>query len=81
MGTSGRKNLFVSSVFRYEGTQCYLYQNDLLSWLMEEAESPQLRAEDLTRRVLIVNFAAIHVSIVIICSHLALTGQLVPDDF
>ena len=48
---------------------------------MEEAESPQLRAEDLTRRVLIVNFTAIHVSFVVNSSHLALIGQLVPDDF
>jgi hypothetical protein len=48
---------------------------------MEEAEGPQLRAEDLTKRVLIVNFVAIHVSIVVIWSHLALTYQLVPDDF
>ena len=48
---------------------------------MEEAEGPKLRAEDLTKRVLFVNFAAIHVSIVAIWSHLALTGQLVPDDF
>ena len=47
---------------------------------MEEAEDTQLRAEDLTRRVLIVNFTAILVSIVVIWSDLALT-QLVPDDF
>ena len=48
---------------------------------MEEAEGSQLRAEELTKRVLAVNFSAIHVSIVIIWSHLALTGQLAPDDF
>jgi hypothetical protein len=48
---------------------------------MEEAEGPQLTAEHLTKRVLVVNFAANHVSIVVIWSHLALTGQLVPDDF
>ena len=48
---------------------------------MEEAEGPQLGAEDLTKRVLGVNFTAIHVSIVVIWSHLALTGQLVPDNF
>ncbi|KAF8549790.1 cytochrome P450 [Imleria badia] len=36
--------------------------NDLLSWLMdsEEAEGPELTAERLTSRVLMVNFAAIH---------------------
>jgi hypothetical protein len=53
-------------LFRYEGAHYYLDQTDLLSWLMEEAEGPQLRAEDLTKRVLIVNFVAIHVSIVVI---------------
>ena len=82
VGTTGRKTLFVRSFFfRYEGAHCYLYQNDLLSWLMEEAEGPQLGAEDLTKRVLGVNFTAIHVSIVVIWSHVALTGQLVPDNF
>ncbi|KAF8552481.1 cytochrome P450 [Imleria badia] len=36
--------------------------NDLLSWLMEEAEGPELTPEHLTTRVLGVNFAAIHTS-------------------
>ena len=37
---------------------------------MEEVEGPQLRTEDLAKRVLIINFSAIHVSIVVIWSHL-----------
>ena len=48
---------------------------------MEEVEGPRSRAEDLTKRELFVNVAAIHVSIVVIWSYLALTGQLVPDNF
>ena len=48
---------------------------------MEAAEGPQSRAEDLTKRVLVINFAAIHVSIAVSWSHLSLTGQLVPDNF
>jgi hypothetical protein len=77
----GGKACLLVIFFRYEGAHCYLYQSDLLSWLMEEAEGAQLRAEDLTKRVLVVNFAAIHVRIVVILSHLALIGQLMPDDF
>ena len=37
--------------------------------------------EDLTKRVLAIDFTAIHVSIVVFWSHLALTDQLVPDGF
>ena len=48
---------------------------------MEAAEGSQLRAENLTKRVLAVNFVAILVSIVVIWSPPALTGQRVPDDF
>jgi hypothetical protein len=48
---------------------------------MEEAEGAQLGAEELTKRVLFINFPAIHVSMVVIWSHLALTDQPVPDDF
>ena len=81
VGTSGRKSLSVNSFSQSEGAHCYIYQDDLLSWLMDEAEGPQLTAEHLTKRVLVVNFAANHVSIVVFWSHLALTGQLVPDDF
>ena len=81
MGTSGRKSLFVRPFFRHEGAHCYFYQNDLVSWLIEEAKGPQLMPEDLTKRVLAINFTAIHVSIVVFWSHLALTGQLVPDGF
>ena len=58
------------------GAHCCLYQNDLLSWLIEESEGPQLMAEALTKRVLVVNFTAIHVSLVVIWSHPALTGNL-----
>ncbi|KAI9463826.1 cytochrome P450 [Boletus coccyginus] len=36
--------------------------NDLLSWLMEEAEGLELTPECLTVRMLVVNFAAIHTS-------------------
>ncbi|KAG9311576.1 cytochrome P450 [Chiua virens] len=34
--------------------------NDLISWLIEEANGPDLTAEALTLRVLAVNFAAVH---------------------
>ncbi|KAF9237109.1 cytochrome P450 [Melanogaster broomeanus] len=34
--------------------------NDLLSWLMDEAKGSQCSIESLTRRILTVNFAAIH---------------------
>ena len=71
VGTSGRKCLFVGSFSQYEGAHYYLYQNDLLSWLMEEAEGRHWRAEDLTKHVLIVNFAAIHVS-------MSLSGRIWP---
>ena len=76
VGTSGQKNLFVDSFSRYGGAHCCLYQNDLLSLLMDEAKGPQLTAEDLTIRLLMANLAASHVSIVVIWSHLALTGNL-----
>ncbi|KAF9237107.1 cytochrome P450 [Melanogaster broomeanus] len=36
--------------------------NDLLSWLMDEATGSQYSIESLTRRILAVNFAAIHTS-------------------
>ena len=48
--------------FSIGGSHLSSLQNDLLSWLIEEAEGPQLRAELLVARVLLVNFAAIHVS-------------------
>ena len=48
---------------------------------MEEAEGPQLTAEHLTKRVLVINFAANYVSIVVIWLRLVLTGQLMPADF
>ncbi|KAN0100091.1 Cytochrome P450 [Tylopilus felleus] len=35
---------------------------DLLTWLMEEAKGPELTIKRLTTRVLLVNFASIHVS-------------------
>ena len=77
----GGKACLLDLFFRHGGAHCYLYQNDLVSWLIEEAKGPQLTPEDLTKRVVFVNFSAIHVSIVVFWSHLALTGQLVPDNF
>ena len=49
--------------------------------LMEEAADLQLSAETLTKHVLFVNFGAIHVSTVVIWSHLVLTDQPMPDNF
>ncbi|TFK45956.1 cytochrome P450 [Heliocybe sulcata] len=36
--------------------------NDMLSWLMDEADATESTIENLTRRILTVNFAAIHTS-------------------
>ncbi|KAI5118158.1 hypothetical protein M0805_005780 [Coniferiporia weirii] len=36
--------------------------NDMLSWLMDEAEGEQRTAEALTQRILTLNFAAVHTS-------------------
>jgi len=44
------------------GTEWDDKPNDLVSWLMDAAEGPELTAECLTTRVLVVNFAAIHSS-------------------
>jgi hypothetical protein len=37
-----------------------LWQNDLLSWLLDEAKGPQRTVRQLAMRVLIINFGAIH---------------------
>ncbi|KAF8128435.1 cytochrome P450 [Boletus edulis] len=42
------------------GTEWDDKPNDLLSWLMDEAEGPELTVERLTPRMLAINFAAIH---------------------
>ena len=52
----------ISIFFLDKGFSLFSFQNDLVSWLMEEAESPQLTVKLLVTRVLLVNFAAIHVS-------------------
>ncbi|KAI5118159.1 hypothetical protein M0805_005781 [Coniferiporia weirii] len=36
--------------------------NDMLSWLLEEAEGEQRTVEALTQRILVLNFAAVHTS-------------------
>lgn len=38
------------------------YQNDLLSWLIDEAPEDRKTVHDLALRILVVNFAAIHTS-------------------
>ena len=43
------------------GTHSELYQSDLSSWLMKEADVP-FTVEDMVVLVLIINLAAIHVS-------------------
>ena len=37
-----------------------MYQNDLITWLLEEAKGPQRTIEQISLRVLGINFAAIH---------------------
>ncbi|KAI9569394.1 cytochrome P450 [Boletus coccyginus] len=44
------------------GTEWDDKPNDLLSWLMEEADGPELTVEHLTTRVILIIFAAIHTS-------------------
>ena len=39
---------------------CVELQNDMLMWLMSEAKGMERSVEGLARRLLIVNFAAIH---------------------
>ena len=58
------KSSFVNSYFFFldRSFSLFSFQNDLISWLMEEAESPQLTVKLLVTRVLLVNFATIHVS-------------------
>ncbi|KAI9569395.1 cytochrome P450 [Boletus coccyginus] len=43
------------------GTEWDDMPNDLVSWLMKEADGPELTAERLTTRVILVIFAAVHV--------------------
>ena len=40
----------------------FLFQNDMLSWLLEIAEGEQRTSYALTQRLLTLNFAAIHTS-------------------
>ncbi|KAF8435729.1 cytochrome P450 [Boletus edulis BED1] len=42
------------------GTEWDDKPNDFLSWLMDEAEGAELTVDRLTRRMLVINFAAIH---------------------
>ena len=37
-----------------------MHQNDLITWLLEEAKGPQRTIEQISLRVLGINFAAIH---------------------
>jgi len=39
---------------------CVELQNDMLMWLMSEAKGMERSVEGLARRLLVVNFAAIH---------------------
>lgn len=50
---------FTESVGPYESLSL---KNDLLSWLMDEAEGEERTVKALTVRILTVNFAAIHTS-------------------
>lgn len=43
-------------------------QNDLISWLLDEAQGPQRSIRELTLRILTVNFAAIHTTSMVKCS-------------
>lgn len=38
----------------------YFFKNNLISWLLDEAQGAQRTVEDVALRLLAVNFAAIH---------------------
>lgn len=42
-------------------------QNDMLSWLMNEAKGYQRTVKDYTLRILAINFASIHTSSMVRC--------------
>ena len=42
--------------------RCHVRQNDMLMWLMDEAEGEEKDTRNLVCRILTVNFAAIHTS-------------------
>lgn len=39
-----------------------IFQNDMLSWLMDEASPVEMSTRNLTLRIMSINFAAIHTS-------------------
>jgi len=41
-------------------------QNDMLSWLMDNARGDEKSLQNLTLRILLVNFAAIHITIMVL---------------
>ena len=49
-------------LLRHQDPSDAFQQNDMLSWLMDEAEGEQRTVYALTQRLLTLNFAAIHTS-------------------
>jgi hypothetical protein len=48
-------------------------QNDMLMWLMEEAKGIERSLEGLARRMLVVNFAAVHTTSLVSHTYLRLS--------
>ena len=67
MESSGQISLLVTLIFRRDSC-VHILQNDFLSWLMDEAKGVDATVEELTTRVLVLNFASIHV-----CLHVVLS--------
>ncbi|KAG5651328.1 hypothetical protein H0H81_009081 [Sphagnurus paluster] len=51
----------------YPGKPVRMLENDMLSWLMDEAKGDETSSRNLTLRILTVNFAAIHTSTMTFC--------------
>jgi hypothetical protein len=57
----GKPVSFLNGVLRGNGLLIY-FQNDLISWLLEDAEGEERKMPALVMRILFANFAAIHTS-------------------
>jgi hypothetical protein len=57
---TGMISRYVSYRARHSPRYILKSQNDMLMWLMEEAKGVEKSLEGLARRLLVVNFAAIH---------------------
>jgi hypothetical protein len=57
---TGTISRFVTQCIRYLSDYTADSQNDVLMWLMSEAKGVERSVEGLARRLLLVNFAAVH---------------------